>query len=129
MKIAVVIARVLMGLMFLNASIGYFFDLYPAPAEIPQEIITYMSGISVVHLLTIVKSIELICAISFLAGRYVALFLVVLLPITINILLLHAAVPDPASLSVAIAVFALHIFLLYAYRKHYAGMFVARRME
>lgn len=128
MKIAVIVVRVLMGLMFLNASIGYFFDLYPAPAEMPKDLITYMTGISVVYLMPIVKTIELISAISFLAGRYVSLFLVVLFPITVNILLLHT-ITDPATSGIAIALFAAHVFLLFAYRKHYSGMFAARRME
>ena len=30
---------------------------------------------------------------------------------------------------VAVGVLIVHLFLLYAYRKHYSGMFVARRME
>ncbi|HLA55435.1 MAG TPA: hypothetical protein VK623_05015 [Flavobacterium sp.] len=128
MKITVVIVRVLMGLMFLNASIGYFFDLYPAPTDMPKDVITYMSGISVVHIMTIVKTIELLCALSFLIGRYVALSSVVLLPITINILLLHLFA-DQKTLAVAVAIFAFHLFLLYAYRKHYTNMFAARRME
>lgn len=129
MKIAVIIIRVLMGLMFLNASIGYFFDLYPAPAEVTESpTTTYITGISVVYMLPIVKTIELICALSFLAGRYVALFLVVLFPITINIVLLHA-ITDLATAGIAIGIFIAHVFLLFAYRKHYSGMFVARRIE
>ncbi len=128
MKIAVVVVRILMGLMFLNASLGYFFDLYPPPAEMPEELLTYMSGLNVVHLMTIVKTIELLCAISFLAGRYVALSLLILLPVTFNILLLHL-VTDPKTAAIAIAVFLLHLFLLYAYRKHYFQVLRARRIE
>ena len=128
MKIAVVIARVLMGLMFLNASIGYFFNLYPAPPKMPDAVVTYMNGMSVVHLMDIVKSIELVCAIAFLAGRYVSLAAAVLLPITFNIVLLHATIGRD-NLPVAVGVLIVHLFLIYAYRKHYSGMFVARRME
>ena len=111
-----------MGLMFLNASLGYFFDLYPAPKDMPQELVTYMSGINVVHMMAIVKTIELVCAISFLAGRFVALSAVVLFPITFNILLLHV-VTDPKTSGIPVAVFILHLFLLYAYRKHYTEIF------
>ena len=128
MKIAVIVVRILMGLMFLNAALGYFFDLYPTPKDMPEQLVTYMTGISVVYLMPIVKTIELICAISFLAGRYVALSLVVLLPITFNILLLHI-VTDPKTAGIAIAIFILHLFLLFAYRKHYHEIFRARRIE
>lgn len=128
MKIAVIIVRILMGLMFLNASIGYFFNLYPAPPKMPDDVVTYMSGISIVHLMDIVKAIELLCAISFLAGRYVALSTVVLFPITFNILLMHAMI-DPSSVAIAAAIFVLHLFLFYAYRKHYIALFKATRIE
>jgi putative oxidoreductase len=128
MKIAIIIARILMGLMFLNASIGYFFNLYPAPPKLPDNVATYMAGISVVHLLEIVKAIELLCAIAFLAGRYVALANIVLLPITFNILLMHAMI-DPSSLAIIVIVFLLHLFLIYAYRKHYITLFKAKRID
>ena len=128
MKISIIIVRVLMGLMFLNASLGYFFDLYPAPAEMPKDVVTYMNGITVVHLMDIVKSIELLCAISFLLGRYVALANIVLLPITFNILLMHLMI-DPATVAIAVVVFALHLFLIFAYRKHYAALFRPKRIE
>lgn len=128
MKIAVIIVRVLLGLMFLNASVGYFFDLYPAPPKLPADVMTYMNGLNVVHLFDIVKAIELLCAISFLAGRYVSLAAVVLFPITFNILLMHAII-DPSAIAIAAGVFILHVFLLFAYRKHYAGMFKASRIE
>lgn len=128
MKIAVIIVRVLMGLMFLNASLGYFLNLYPAPPEMPKDVATYMSGISIVHLMDIVKAIELICAISFLIGRYVALSNIVLLPITFNILLMHAMI-DPGTIAIAAVIFALHLFLIYAYRKHYTALFRPSRIE
>ena len=130
MKTAVTIARVLLGLMFLQASIVYFMKWYPQDQVPPKEVMTYMSGISVVYLMDIVKSIELICAISFLTGRYVALSAVVLLPITFNIVLLHTVVePGAPSFFIAIAIVAVHFFLLYAYRKHYFALFKPQRIE
>lgn len=128
MKIAVIIARILMGLMFLWASAAYFLDWAPKDYVPPKDVVTYMTGISTVHLLDIVKTIELLCAICYLAGRYVALANVVLLPITLNIVLLHAMI-DPGSVAIAVAILVVHIFLLYAYRKHYTGVFAAKRME
>jgi uncharacterized membrane protein YphA (DoxX/SURF4 family) len=128
MKIAVIVARILMGLMFLQASVVYFMKWYPQDQIPPKEVMTYMTGISVVHLMEVVKALELLCAIALLAGRYVALALVVLFPITFNIVLLHA-MADQSALLVALAVLAVHLFLLYAYRKHYAALFRPKRIE
>ncbi len=130
MKTAVIVARILMGLMFLQASVVYFMEWYPKDQVPPKEVMTYMSGMSVVHLMDIVKAIELICAISFLIGRYVALAAVALLPITFNIVLLHSTL-EPGSMAffIAILVLATHLFLLYAYRNHYTALFRPKRIE
>ncbi|CAM3345763.1 DoxX family protein [Flavobacterium longum] len=128
MKIAIIIARVLMGVMFLWASAAYFLNWVPEDYVPPKDVATYMTGISTVHLMDIVKTIELLCAICYLAGRYVALANVVLLPITFNIVLLHALI-DPGTVAMAVAILVVHVFLLYAYRNHYTGVFAAKRIE
>jgi putative oxidoreductase len=128
MKIAVIIVRVLMGLMFLQASLLFFLKMTPAQPELSKDITTYMAGLTIGHTLEIIKAIELLCAILLLIGRYVALALVVLFPITVNILLYHAML-DPGNMLVAVLIFVAHAFLLYAYRKNYAGMLNPKRVE
>ena len=128
MKITVIIVRVLLGLMFLQASLLFFLKMTPAQPELSKDITTYMAGLTIGHTLEFIKAVELICAILLLVGRYVALALVVLFPITVNILLFHVML-DPANMLIAILIFAAHVFLLYAYRKNYAGMLNASRIE
>jgi putative oxidoreductase len=128
MRIAVIIVRVLMGIMFLQASVMFFLKITPAQPEMSKDIMTYMSGLTIGHTLEIIKVIELLCAISFLIGRYVALATVVLFPITVNILLYHVML-DPSNMLVAVLIFVAHVFLLYAYRKNYAGMLNPSRIE
>jgi|SRR5690606_694763 len=128
MKIAVIVVRVLMGLMFLQASLLFFLKMYPAQPEMSQDIMTYMSGLTIGHTLEIIKFIELICAVCFLVGRYVSLAAAVLFPITVNILLFHVML-DPSKMLVAVLIFIAHVFLFYAYRKNYAGMLNPHRIE
>lgn len=128
MKITVIIVRVLMGLMFLQASLMFFLKMYPAQPEMSKDIMTYMSGLTIGHTLEIIKAIELLCALCFLIGRYVALATVVLFPITVNIFLYHVML-DPSNMLVAVLIFIAHIFLIYAYRKNYAGMLNPSRIE
>jgi len=128
MKITVIIVRVLLGLMFLQASLLFFLKMTPAQPELSKDITTYMAGLTIGHTLEFIKAIELLCAILLLVGRYVALALVVLFPITVNILLFHVML-DPGNMLLAILIFAAHVFLLYAYRKNYAGMLNASRIE
>ncbi|RZJ30873.1 MAG: DoxX family protein [Flavobacterium sp.] len=128
MRIAVIIVRVLMGLMFLQASVMFFLKMYPAQPEMSKDVMTYMNGLTIGHTLEIIKTIELLCAICFLVGRYVALATVVLFPITVNILLFHTLL-DPSNMLVAVLIFIAHVFLLFAYRKNYAGMLQPKRIE
>src|SRR6476469_8265064 len=112
MKIAVVIVRVLMGLMFLMASITYLFHLYPEPV-MTGDIKLYNEGLKTVHLMDVVKVIELICGLIFVIGRYVALAAVAIFPILFNIILFHAIL-GPADILIPALLMAGDLFLFYA---------------
>ena len=128
MKIAVIIVRVLMGLMFLFASVTFFLDLFPQP-KLEGDMKTYMDGINTVHIMSIVKTIELLCGIAFVSGRFVALAAVMIFPIIINIVLVHAYLVPADQLLIPILLLLATLFLFYAYRKNYAGLFHPRRIE
>jgi len=128
MKIAVVIVRLLVGALLLFASVAYFLELFPQPEMPDGPMKTYNDGLATVHLMTVVKSVELICGILFLAGRYVALSNVVIFPITLNIFLMHAILA-PETIASAVFFLLANLFLFYAYRKHYTLIFAAKRIE
>jgi putative oxidoreductase len=128
MKIAAIIVRILMGLMFLFASVVVLFNLVPPPppGEMTGDMKTFHEGILASHyLLTTLKIFELLCAISYLTGRYVPLATIVLFPATLNILLYHSFV-DPKTLPIAILLMAGNLFMAYYYRESYRGLFVAK---
>jgi putative oxidoreductase len=91
MKIAMIIVRTLMGLMFLFASVVVLFKIDMGKMPVMSEANkTFMAGIMASgYLLTFIKVTELICSILFLTGRFVTLATVVIFPIVINILLTH----------------------------------------
>ncbi|WP_316804437.1 DoxX family protein [Pedobacter nototheniae] len=128
MKIAVIIVRVLLGALFLFSSAAVLFKLAPQPV-LTGDVKTFMVGVTVsIYLMPLIKVTEMICALSLLAGRYTALALVILFPISINILLYHIYL-SPKEAPVAIIILIAHLFLAYAYRKNYAGLFQAKRIE
>jgi putative oxidoreductase len=125
MKIAVIIVRILMGLMFLFSSIVVLFNLVPQP-ELKGDVKLFMEGIKATgYLLTLIKVTELVCGAAFLAGRFVPLATVVIFPITLNILFWHAF-RAPEGLLIAILLMLGNLFLAYAYRKNYATLVVAK---
>jgi len=78
MKIATTIVRILMGLMFLFASIVVLFKLAPQP-ELKGSQKLFMDGIAAtVYFMPLLKITELTCALAFLSGRFVPLATVVI---------------------------------------------------
>jgi putative oxidoreductase len=125
MKIAVIIIRILMGLLFLFASIAFFLKLMPQP-ELQGDMKLYMTGMAAsVYLLPLVKVIELICGIAFVTGWFVPLATVVIFPIVVNIVLVHAFLA-PEGLPVAIILLLANLFLAYTYRKNYEPILAAK---
>ena len=125
MKIAMIIVRTLMGLFLLFASVSYFFDLVKAPPVMPEAVVTYNKGIAVAHIMPIVKGIELICGLLLLIGRFATLATLVIFPITVNILLMHAYA-DPANIGGGIILLVFNLFMAYYYRKNYAPLFAMK---
>lgn len=125
MRIATIIIRILVGLIFLMASITYFLKLVEVP-PMEGDVKTFNEGIAAaVYMMPLIKTLEFICGILFVIGRYVALAAVVIFPITINIFLFHSFLA-PDAMYMQIFLFIGNIFLLYAYREKYRLMFTPK---
>lgn len=119
-----IVIRTLVGLLLLFASVTYLFKLIPVPEPVGDAKV-YSDGLAVVHLMVLVKVIELCCGIAFVTGRYVTLAAVVMFPILINILLFHGVVA-PSGIGMGAFVFVGDLFLAYYYRKNYVTLFAAK---
>ncbi|UPT70941.1 MAG: DoxX family protein [Flavobacterium sp. JAD_PAG50586_2] len=123
MKIATIIVRVLIGLLLLFASITYFFNIGPAQPAATEEFKAFSTGlITSVYIFPLAKAIEFLCGLSFLSGKYVTLANILILPITINILLINYFL-SPENLPIAIAMFLGNLFLIYRYWNNYKSVF------
>ena len=124
MKIAVIIVRVLMGLIFVASAIVVLFKLVPVP-PLEGDVKTFNEGIGAAnYFMPMLKSIELICGLALISGRFVPLATVVLFPITVNIFLFHTFL-GPEGLPVAIFLLAGNLFLAYVNRKKYEPLLTA----
>jgi putative oxidoreductase len=125
MKIAVIIVRVLMGLLFLFASISVLLNLIPQP-DLTGNTKIFMDGVNASkYLMPLIKITELVCGIAFVTGFFVPLATVVIAPITINILLFHIFV-DQAGLPVAVFLVFANLFLAYANWEKFEPMLAAK---
>ena len=107
MKIAVTIARILMGLTFLIFGLDKFFHFIPA--QMPPGTAGQFAGILfTTHYLWVIGLIETVSGVLFLTNRYVALALLLSGPVLVNILLFSALMLPSGiapGLSVAICLF------------------------
>lgn len=125
MNKAVVAVRWLLGLLLLTASVTFLFKLVtPPPLEGAMK--TFTDGMAATgYMLPTVKVLELLCGLAFVTGRFVPLATVVLAPITVNIVLVHAFL-DPKGLPVALFVLGANVFLAYARRDVFGPVLKAK---
>ena len=124
LKVAMIIARTLMGLLFLFASITYLFKLI-TPPPLTGAMKVFNDGLlASVYLLPTVKVIELLCGLAFVSGRFVPLASVLIAPIIVNIVLVHAFL-GPEGLPVALFLVLANGLVAYYHRDRYKPLFQA----
>ena len=125
MKIAMIIIRTLMGLLFLFASVTFFLKLITPP---PMEGVakTFNEGLaSVGYFFPLLKVTELLCGLAFVTGRFVPLATVIIAPVIVNIFFYHTLV-DLSGFPVALFLVVANSFIAYYYRSSYAGLLTAK---
>ena len=120
MKITSVIARFLLGLIFLVFGLnGFFHFLFmPAPTGDAGQ---FMGALFVSNFLIVIFVIQLIGAVLLLVNRYVPLALAILAPIIFNILLFHSLMA-PSGLPLALVATTLWILVFFSVRSAFAGL-------
>src|SRR5271170_1891197 len=88
MKIAVLVARILLGLMFLVFGFNGFLDFLHMPMP-PGPAGQYMGLLFLSHYLHVVFLLEVIGGVLLLSGQFIPLALILLGPVVFNILLFH----------------------------------------
>jgi uncharacterized membrane protein YphA (DoxX/SURF4 family) len=124
MRIAGLIARYLLGLIFVVFGANGFLHFIPMPP--PSGVAgQFMGALFVSHVLVVIFLLELIGGILLLVGRYVPLALVLLGPVIVNIVLFHAFMA-PSGLPLATVVVVLWLLTAWTIRSAFAGIFQAK---
>jgi len=125
MKITIVIARFLLGLIFLVFGLNGF--LHFIQSTLPSGTGGQFVGALVAsNYLVVVFLLQLVSAILLLVNRHVPLALTLLAPIIVNILMFHILMA-PSGLAPAIVVTVLWIIVFLSVRSAFAGLFAATR--
>jgi uncharacterized membrane protein YphA (DoxX/SURF4 family) len=124
----VLVARLLLGLVFLGSGLAGLLMNPPAPTSPPMKpgMVALFNGlVGSGYLLQLLKVTEAAVGALLLANRFVPLALTVLAPITVNIVAVHLLLA-PEGLPIAAAVLALHAFLAWSYRDVFRPVLAAR---
>jgi len=123
MKRGVVVARVLLGLIFTFFGSNMLFQFLPAP-PLAGDVAT-MSQLMFVHRWTHFYGVVQVAAgLMLLFGRFVPLGLTLLAGMIVNILLFHITL-NPSGIGPGLLAGLLELYLVYAYRESFAGIFAA----
>jgi putative oxidoreductase len=125
MKISTVIARFLLGLIFLVFGLNGFFHFIPAPPPPSGTAGQFVGALFVSNYLVVVFLLQIIPAVLLLINRYVPLALTLIAPIIVNILLFHILMA-PSGLALAIVVTVLWIVVFLSVRSAFSGLLQPR---
>jgi uncharacterized membrane protein YphA (DoxX/SURF4 family) len=121
MKIATIIARILLGLIFVVFGSNAFLHFLPMP-PLPQNLAgEYLHAFFASGYVYAIGGLQVIGGLLLLIGRFVPLGLTILGPIIVNIWLFHLLMA-PEGFQPAIVVTVLELFLLWRYRDAFAGL-------
>ena len=125
MKIAALIARILLGLVFLVFGLNGFLQFIPT-GPLPSGVAgQFLSALIQSHYVLVVSAFQLAGGVLLLVNRYVPLALTLLGPVIANIFLYHLLM-DRSGLPIAIAVVALWGILAFRHRQYFSGLFVQK---
>lgn len=116
------ILKIILGLTLIAFGLNKFLGFLPTP-ELPGEASNFMSSLAATgYVLPILGTIEVGIGLLLLLNKWVPFALILLAPISFNILLFHLFLDLPDIWS-ALVVIVLNILLIYKYWKAYKPLF------
>jgi putative oxidoreductase len=125
MKIAALIARYLLGLVFLVFGLNGFLHFIPAPPPPPGPAGQFSGALLASHYFLVVSALQVAGGLLLLVNRYVPLALVLLGPVIVNILCFHLLMYR-TGLPMAVLVAILWGILFLRHRQYFSAIFVHR---
>jgi uncharacterized membrane protein YphA (DoxX/SURF4 family) len=125
MKIVTLVARILLGLIFVVFGLNGFFNFLsmgPMPTGLAGQ---FVGALALSHYYWVVAALQIAGAALLLVNRFVPLALVLLGPVIVNILCYHVFLNSSGAVLAGL-VTVLWLIVFYGNRKHFSGIFVQR---
>jgi putative oxidoreductase len=125
-SVSAITARMVLGLIYFVFGLNFFFHFIPTPPSPGGVADAFTGGLfQSGYFFPMLKSIEVVLGALLLVGIFVPLALVILMPISINILLFHAFL-TPGNTLMGIIIVLVHIYLAWSYRDYYKPLFASK---
>jgi len=121
MKVFTIIARVLLGLIFVFFGSNAFLHFIPMPPPPPGLAGEYLHAFVTSGYIYAISALQVIGGLLLLIGRFIPLGLTILGAMIVNIWLFHILMA-PEGFGPAIVVTVLELFLVWRYRDAFAGI-------
>ncbi len=128
MKNLYLVARLLLGLVFLVFGLNGFLHFLPMKPPPPGDAAQFLGALSSSHYTVTVYALQAIGGVLLLAGRFVPLGLTLLGPIVVNIFLFHALM-EPQGLPIALVTVMLWLVSAVGVRGAFAGILASKYTE
>jgi putative oxidoreductase len=122
MKVLTIIARVLLGLLFVVFGSNAFLHFLPMPEPPPNLAGDYLKVFMASGYVYFIGGFQVLGGLLLLLGKFVPLALTILAGIIVNILIFHTLMA-PEGFPPAIVVTALELFLVWRYREAFLPLF------
>ena len=125
MRIVTLIARILLGLVFLVFGLNGFLNFLntgPAPTGLAGQ---FLGALILSHYYWVVAALQIAGGALLLVNRFVPLALVLLGPVIVNIICFHVFM-NPSGAPPAAVVTVLWLIVFYRHRLYFSGVFVQR---
>lgn len=123
MKTTTLIARQLLGFLYLVFGLDYFLHFIPYQPEHTGAAAALKSGlIGTGYIYPYMKTMQVLGGLALVLNRYAPFAAVMLFPISVNVFLFHTILV-PSGFLMGVFLLVPNLFLGYAYRKYYAGLF------
>jgi putative oxidoreductase len=126
MKIAAMIARLLLGLIFLVFGLNGLHPFLPMPPPPPGLAGQFMGALMASHYYVFIALVQTIGGLLLLVNRFVPLALVMLGAMIVNILCVHIFLLHGVGLPLALLVTVLWLIVAVRNKRHLAGIFAPR---
>ena len=125
MRIATIIARLSLGLIFTVFGLNGFLNFIPHPPPTNPLAVQFFVAVSASHFATFFFALQVLGGLLLLSGYFVPLALTVLAGELYNILAFHITL-SPATIAPALVACGLWVVVFIPYRESFSGIFTAK---